>query len=153
MINLTGSYLFRANRRDVWPLIFDPNSLIQLVPGCQQLNQISENEYKGVIQVGIASVSGIYETYVRIVEAIPYEYCHLHGDVSGGTGTINGEAKFNLMDDDERTFLQYEGSALITGALATMNPRFLVGVIQALVRLGMVVFDRKLLNEPDRVNE
>ena len=153
MINLTGSYLFQANRRDVWPLIFDPNSLVQLIPGCQQLIQINENEYKGIIQVGIASVSGVYETYVRIVQAIPEEYCHLHGEVIGGTGTINGEAKFNLSDNGDRAFLLYEGEALITGALATLNPRFLVGVIQTLIRLGFVVFDRKLNNEREHVNQ
>jgi carbon monoxide dehydrogenase subunit G len=62
MVEIVGSYKLEASIEEVWPRIFDPQSLIGLIPGCQQLEQVSPNEYRGRIQVGIAAVSGTYDT-------------------------------------------------------------------------------------------
>ena len=41
MVEIVGSYMLEASIDEVWPHIFDPASLMSLIPGCQQLEQVA----------------------------------------------------------------------------------------------------------------
>jgi carbon monoxide dehydrogenase subunit G len=120
-----------------------------LIPGCQQLEQISPDEYHGRIQVGIAAVSGSYDTYVRMVECVPPHCCRFEGEISGATGSIKGEAAFNLKEVDEgESLIEYQAKGMITGALAKLSPRFVEGVAQTLIKLGLAKMNKQLQAQP-----
>ena len=145
MVEIVGSYELEASIDEVWPRIFDPTSLMSLIPGCQQLEQVGPDEYRGQIQVGVAAVSGIYESYVRVVEREPPHKCRFEGEVSGATGTIKGDASFTLKEVNEHnSLIEYQAKGMITGALAKLSPRFVEGVSQALIRLGLANLNRGL---------
>jgi carbon monoxide dehydrogenase subunit G len=145
MIEIVGSYTLESPIDEVWPRIFDPVSLMGLIPGCQQLEQVSPNEYRGRIQVGIAAVSGTYGTYVRLVERDPPHCCRFEGQISGATGSIKGEATFNLKEVEGRNnLIEYQAKGMITGALAKLSPRFVEGVAQALIKLGLASLNKQL---------
>jgi carbon monoxide dehydrogenase subunit G len=145
MVKIVGSYELEAPIDLVWPRIFDPRSLIKLIPGCQQLEQVGPDEYRGQIQVGIAAVSGTYETYVRLVERDPPHHCRFKGEVRGATGSIKGEASFTLKEVDQRhNLIEYEAKGMITGALAKLSPRFVEGVAQTLIKLGMANLNKEV---------
>jgi kynurenine formamidase len=80
---------------------------------------------------------------VRIVEHKPLQSCRFEGEVSGPTGVISGEASFSLQEVDDSNLITYEGKALITGALARLNPRFIEGVVQSLINLGLARLDEQ----------
>ena len=145
MVEIVGSYKLEASIDEVWPRIFDPTSLLSLIPGCQQLEQIGPDEYRGQIQVGIAAVSGIYESRVRVVERDPPYRCRFEGEVGGATGTIKGEACFTLKEVAEReNSIEYQANGMITGALAKLSPRLVEGVAQTLVKMGLANLNRQL---------
>jgi len=130
---------------DIWPFIFDPKSLMSLIPGCQQLEQVSTDEYRGHIQVGIAAVSGTYDSYVRVVERDPPHRCCFEGEISGATGIIKGEASFVLKEVEEgNNLIEYQAKGTITGALAKLSPRFVEGVAQTLIKLGLANLNKQL---------
>ena len=145
MVEIVGSYELEASIDEVWPRIFDPTSLMSLIPGCQQLEQVGPDEYQGQIQVGVAAVSGIYESYVRVVEREPPHKCRFEGEVSGATGTIKGDASFTLKEVNEHnSLIEYQAKGMITGALAKLSPRFVEGVSQTLIKLGLATLNRGL---------
>ena len=145
MVEIVGSYKLEASIEEVWPRIFDPQSLIGLIPGCQQLEQVSPNEYRGRIQVGIAAVSGTYDTYVKVVERDPPHRCRFEGEVSGATGSIQGATSFILKEVDEGdSLIEYQAKGMITGALAKLSPRFVEGVAQTLIKLGLANLNKQL---------
>ena len=145
MVEIVGSYELEASIDEVWPRIFDPTSLMSLIPGCQQLEQVGPDEYQGHIQVGVAAVSGIYESYVRVVEREPPHKCRFEGEVSGATGTIKGDASFTLKEVNEHnSLIEYQAKGMITGALAKLSPRFVEGVSQTLIKLGLATLNRGL---------
>lgn len=158
MIKIAGSYELEASVEKVWPHIFDPQSLMNLIPGCQQLEQVGPDEYRGQIQVAIAAVSGIYQTYVRVVERDPPHRCCFEGEVNGATGIIKGEASFTLKEVEEKnkTSLEYEAKGMITGAMARLNPRYAEGVARTLIKQGLANLNKQLQsqavpNPPDQV--
>jgi kynurenine formamidase/carbon monoxide dehydrogenase subunit G len=144
MINVDGIYSLDAPRESVWPRIFDPNSLMNLIPGCQGLEQISPNEYHGKIRIGFASISGEYTTFVRILEQTPPAHCSFEGEVSGPTGIAKGNALFNLEEVNGKTTIHYQTNALITGALASLSPRFIEGAVKTLVQLGLSTLNKQI---------
>lgn len=145
MIEIVGSYELEAPIDEVWPRIFDPRALMSLVPGCQQLEQVSPDEYRGQIQVGIAAVSGTYDTYIKVVKRDPPHGCCFEGEVSGATGTIKGEASFTFKEvEAQDNLIEYRAKGMITGALAKLNPRFVEGVAQTLIKLGLANLNKQL---------
>ncbi len=143
-MHIAGCALLHAPREAVWPLIFDPAALIGLVPGCEQLDQVAPGVYRGQIRLSVAAVGGVYETQVQVLEQAPPERCVLRGEVSGPTGVIAGQARFTLREEAAGTQIEYEGHATITGALGTLSPRFIEGVMRTLLQQGLARLDRRL---------
>jgi carbon monoxide dehydrogenase subunit G len=121
-----------------------------LIPGCQQLEQISPDEYRGQIQVSIAAVSGTYQTYVRVVERDPLRRCRFEGEINGATGIIKGEASFTLkeVEGENKTTLVYKAEGMITGVLARLNPRYAEGVARTLIKQGLANLNQELGTQP-----
>ena len=143
-MRIAGSYALDAIRSEVWPRVFDPASLVSLIPGCQRLERESANEYRGSLLLGLPSVSGSFETHVRILEQRDPSYCRFQGEISGPTGVVTGTVSFSLKELDGRTQLDYEAEGIVTGALAKMPARFLEGVIRTLLAQGLAKLNREL---------
>jgi len=153
VLTFRGSHVFPASPALVWWHIFEPASLAKLIPGCQQLTQVSPDEYHGIIRVGIAAVSGTYRTQVKIKEQRYPEYCSFDGVVDGPTGAIKGSVTFTLREADGRcTELSYEAQAMISGALATLSGRLIESVARSLINQSFTRFEQELqaTSQPSR---
>jgi carbon monoxide dehydrogenase subunit G len=146
-MDISGSYTLNAPAELVWPRIFDPNSLISLIPGCQQLVQVAPDEYRGQMNVGVAAVSGKYDTFVRITEADAPNFCSFKGQVTGPTGTISGTASFSLKQSDADTEIEYHAQGLITGALGTISPRILESIAKTFINQALGKLNKKFIVE------
>lgn len=150
MVDIVGSYKLEASVDEVWPRIFDITSLMSLIPGCQQLEQVGPDEYRGRIQVGIAAVSGTYASHVRLIAHDPPRHCRFEGEVTGSTGRVKGEASFTLKEVEEpnTSCIEYHARGMVTGALAKLNPRYVEGVARTLINLGLANLNKQLRAEP-----
>ena len=153
-MKICGSYTLEASPGEVWQRLFDPASLATLIPGCDRLEQLSADEYRGQMFLALPAVSGSFETYVKILEQRPPRYCCLQGEITGPTGIIAGTASFplaslaSLAEEAGRTRLDYEADAVITGGLAKMPARFIEGVAGALLSKGLAKLNRDLAQRP-----
>jgi carbon monoxide dehydrogenase subunit G len=150
MIEIKGSYRLAAPRERVWPVIFDPNALMGLIPGCNHLEQTSPDEYRGQVKVGIASVSGTYNMFVKVVRSEPPEFCQFEGEISGPTGLIKGTAFFTLNEVEEKSVIGFQAQSLVTGALGKLSYRFIEGVVQTFIKVGLANLDKQLQQEVPR---
>jgi carbon monoxide dehydrogenase subunit G len=145
MITLHGTYRLNAPPVTIWPRIFDPASLMKLIPGCQQLERVGPDEYRGQIRLGIAAVGGTYRTTVKITEQRQPEYCSFAGEVAGPTGVIKGTVAFTLKEVEPGiTEFEYESRGLSTGALGTLGARYIQGVAQTMIAQGVAKFNQEL---------
>ena len=136
-MKVAGSYILDGTQECIWPLIYDPASLIAFIPGCEQLEQVSPDEYRGQVRIRLPAVGGAYITYVKLIERDEPNYCCFAGEVNGSAGSVSGTASFRLKAMDARTLLEYEGQALISGPLARLDSRFVEGVAQTLIKQGL----------------
>ncbi len=147
-MKVTGNYTFDAPQARVWAAIYDLKSLLAIIPGCQEIEQVSDTEYRGRIQMRLPAVIGTYQSYMKLVEFEEPHYSHFEGEVEGTLGSIKGTASFRLKAEAEgQTVLEYEGQGLITGSLSKLNSRFAEGLAKSLVTQGLSKLNKQLQDQ------
>ena len=46
-MKIAGQSTLDAAVESIWPLIFDSRTLLELLPGCEQVEQVAPDEYRG----------------------------------------------------------------------------------------------------------
>jgi len=136
-MKIAGQSTLDAAVESIWPLIFDSRTLLELLPGCEQVEQVAPDEYRGRMILRIPAIAGTYETWVKVLQYEAPSFCQIQGEATGSSGSVRGQASFTLHPDAQQTRIEYQGDAQIGGPLAGMNPRFAEGVAQMLIRQGL----------------
>ena len=136
-MKIAGQSTLDAVVESIWPLIFDSRTLLELLPGCEQLEQVAPDEYRGRMTLRVPAIAGTYEIWVKVLKYEAPSFCQIQGEATGSSGSVRGQASFTLQPDDQKTRIEYQGDAQIGGPLAGMNPRFAEGVAQMLIRQGL----------------
>ncbi len=136
-MKIAGQSILDATAESIWPLIFDPRTLLQLLPGCEQVEQVAPDEYRGRMTLRLPAIAGTYDTWVKVLQYEAPSFCQIQGEASGPGGSVRGQASFSLQPEAQQTRIAYQGDAQIGGPLAGMNPRFAEGVAQTLIRQGL----------------
>ena len=147
-MNILGSRTLDAPRPVVFAAICDPNTLLGVIPGCQEIERVDDVEYRGRISLRLPGLVGTYRMVVRLVESDPPVFGRLDGEVVGALGSIKGTASFRLAEDAGRTTVEYEGHAVIGGPLARLDSRFVEGLAGSLINQGLANLDVRLQGEP-----
>jgi 2-furoyl-CoA dehydrogenase large subunit len=137
-MRISGKTCVNAPCEAIWALIFNPSALLQLVPGCDQVEQVAPDEYRANLTLRVPALAGSYEILIKIMESKVPRFCRLAGNARGPTGGVQGTGTFTLLPQDQQTRIDYDGEAQISGPLAGMHPRFVEGVAQMLIRQGLV---------------
>lgn len=147
-MNVRGRTAVNAPREAVFAAICDPGALLEVIPGCLEINEVSAGEYRGRIEIRLPAIVGTYDARVRLVQADPASYGLLEGRVEGKAGMIEGRASFRLAEDGGKTVVDYEGTAVVSGPLARLDSRFIEGVAASLIDQGLARLGRLLQGVP-----
>lgn len=127
-MDMTGEYKIAAPRERVWAALNNPDILRQAIPGCEELNRLSDTELEGAARAKIGPVSARFKGRVTLSELNPPESYVLTGEGSGGAaGFAKGEAKVVLTAEGDATTLRYTVKATIGGKLAQLGQRLIDG--------------------------
>jgi len=127
-MDMTGEYKIAAPRERVWAALNDPEILRKAIPGCEELNKLSDTELEAVAKAKIGPVSARFKGKVVLSDLKPPEGYTLTGEGSGGAaGFAKGEAKVVLVEDGNATILRYTVKATIGGKLAQLGQRLVDG--------------------------
>jgi carbon monoxide dehydrogenase subunit G len=127
-MDMTGEYKIAAPRARVWAALNDPEILRKAIPGCEELNKLSDTELEATAKAKIGPVSARFKGKVVLSNLNPPEGYTLTGEGSGGAaGFAKGEAVVSLVEDGEVTILRYTVKASIGGKLAQLGQRLVDG--------------------------
>jgi uncharacterized protein len=144
-VKVAGRATMDAPRADVFAAICDPGALLEIIPGCQEIEQVSPEEYHGRIAIRLPAMVGTWETIVRMTETDPPANAAFEGRVDGRVGGVQGRASFHLLEaGDGTTDLEYEGTGVISGPLARLDSRFIEGLARSLIDEGLARLGRRL---------
>ena len=82
-MKLTGTYTFNAPRELVWEMFLDPTVLAQIMPGCEELVKVGDNEYEGQLKIKVGPVQGSFKGNVQLSELNPPHTYHMEVNGKG----------------------------------------------------------------------
>jgi carbon monoxide dehydrogenase subunit G len=123
-MEFSGQYSIPAPRRQVWEALNDPAVLQACIPGCRQLEKISETEFVATVVSKVGPISATFRGNVVLSDLDPPNGYTLTGRGQGGAaGFARMSAAVTLRPDGEGTVLGYLASAEIGGKLASVGSR------------------------------
>ncbi len=132
-MKVTGSAVLHAPPEQVFDALTDPRVLVRTLPGCQRLEQVSEELYRATVTVGVGAVRGTYSGEVALTDVDRPRSCVLRGSGAGGPGTVQADVKVTLSPEaDGTTRLEYDADAVVGGMLAGVGQRVIGAVSKKL---------------------
>jgi carbon monoxide dehydrogenase subunit G len=132
-MTMTGEVQLPASRETVWAKLNDPETLKACIPGCEELNQLSDTEFEAVAVNKIGPVKAKFKGKVTLSDLDPPNGYKISGQGDGGVaGFAKGGATVALTDKDGGTLLTYNVEAQIGGKLAQLGQRLINGAAKKL---------------------
>ena len=145
-MKIEGEYTIDGSREQVWEIMRDPEVLASALPGTQSLDQVSENEYQGEMQVRIGPVAGLFSGQVAISDEVPPESLTMTVEGRGKPGFVKGTgAVQQISQETDKTLMKYEGDMQVGGRLASVGQRMMDSVSKSLLKQGLDSINQALL--------
>lgn len=125
---MTGEQRIGAGREDVWRALNDPEILRQCIPGCEEMDKISDTEFSAKVTAKVGPVKAKFTGVVTLSDLDPPAGYTISGEGKGGAaGFAKGGAKVRLEEDGADTVLTYEVKATVGGKMAQLGSRLIDG--------------------------
>ncbi|QRM29187.1 CoxG family protein [Microvirga sp. VF16] len=126
---MQGDVTLPADREAVWVALNDPNVLKACIPGCQELEKVSDTEFQATAKISIGPVKATFKGSVKLTDLDPPDSYTITGEGQGGVaGWAKGGAKVRLEDIEGGTKLVYDVEANVGGKIAQLGGRLINGV-------------------------
>lgn len=125
-MEMTGAIHIAAPRSRVWAALNDPEILKESIPGCKELERVSDTEMKAVVAAKVGMVRATFTGAVALTDIVPDESYTITGEGKGGAaGFAKGSADVKLADDGDGTKLTYTARGQVGGKLAQIGARLI----------------------------
>jgi uncharacterized protein len=132
-MTMNGEYQLAVPRETVWAKLNDPEVLKACIPGCEQLDKLSDTEFQAVATTRIGPVKAKFKGKVTLSDLDPPNGYKISGQGDGGVaGFAQGGATVKLAPADGGTLLSYAVEAQIGGKLAQLGQRLVNGAAKKL---------------------
>ncbi len=132
-MTMTGEVELPASREQVWAKLNDPEVLKASIPGCEQLDKLSDTEFQAVATNKIGPVKARFKGKVTLSDLDPPNGYKISGQGDGGVaGFAKGGAIVTLSEKNGGTLLTYNVEAQIGGKLAQLGQRLVNGAAKKL---------------------
>ncbi|HSU51897.1 MAG TPA: carbon monoxide dehydrogenase subunit G [Segetibacter sp.] len=143
---LTGNHIVNASASTVWLMLMDPDVLAKVVPGISELQKISDNSFKSILNIKIGPVSSSFAGSLQLEDMVEQKSFTLKAQQNSKIGNANAVVKINLSAvSDAETEVKFDGDVKISGMLATMGQRLLGGVANALTKQFFENLDKEII--------
>jgi uncharacterized protein len=121
---------FRINApiMKLYRFFLDAQTVGACIPGCEQVEIISENEYDSIIKTKVGIISANFKVRTLIAETVPYTLIRTvgHGKETRNLGQFRQKTEIALKElAPNETEVFYEADVTIVGKLATFGDRIL----------------------------
>lgn len=126
-LSSVGTVDIPAPPEKVFDVLLDPQALAQVIPGCRELELISENTYRANVTISIGMISAHYEATLSLSEIDRPNSLRLSGTGVSSLGGAKGEGYITLEKSDLGTLMKYEYEVEVQGKVAAIGGRMLEG--------------------------
>jgi len=127
-LQMTGEVQIAADITQVWVALNDKDVLGQCIPGCREIDWVSEDVLSAVVVAKLGPVRATFSGKVTISDRQEPVRYRISGEGNGGiAGAAQGGALVHLSASDTGTLLRYEVEAKVAGKIAQLGQRLIEG--------------------------
>ena len=147
-MEMTGRYQIPAPRAKVWAALNDPVVLKQCIPGCQEMEKVSDTEMTATVKTKVGPVSATFIGTITLSNIDPPNGYTITGEGKGGVaGFAKGGADVALSDDNGVTLLTYSAKGQVGGKLAQVGARLVDASAKQMADQFFAAFAEKVGSE------
>ena len=143
-MKIEGSYPFSAPRDVLWPMLLDPTILANIMPGCEKLETVDENQYEGVLKIKVGPVQGKFQGDVVLSDINSPESYSISVNGRGAPGFVKATGHLKLTDQGEQTHMVYEGTVQVGGRIASVGQRLMDTSAKSIIRQSLEALNEYL---------
>jgi carbon monoxide dehydrogenase subunit G len=151
-MEMSGERQIPAPPEVVWKGLNDPNVLKQSIPGCEEIEKVSDTEFTAKVVAKIGPVKARFGGKVTLSDLNPPRSYKISGEGQGGAaGFAKGGAEVELEPGENGgTLMRYKVNAQIGGKMAQIGARLIDGTAR---KLADQFFDTfvKTVSDGDRL--
>jgi len=136
-MKVAGSYTFEASQKTVWETLQNPTVLTAVLPGCDRLAEVGENQWEGDLNIKVGPVQGKFKGRIEMRDLEPPKSFNLGIDGQGSTGFVKATAKVDLEAAGEGTIMHYDSDAQVGGRIASVGQRLLDSSAKAIIQQSL----------------
>ncbi|MES2563660.1 MAG: carbon monoxide dehydrogenase subunit G [Pseudomonadota bacterium] len=144
---MTGQQVVPLPQAQTWEALNDTAVLKGCIPGCDTLEQLSDNQYQLGMTSRIGPVSAKFKGLMTLenVDA-PNRYTMVFEGQGGVAGFAKGQAIVTLTPEGDGTLLSYSVKATVGGKIAQLGARLIDGVARKLANDFFKCFNERVSN-------
>ena len=143
-MKLEGDHTFDATRDELWELLMDPNVIAKIIPGCEEMTAVGDDEYEAKVTIGIAAMKGSYASKINLQDKNPPESFKIVMQGKGSRGFMNAEVTLKLEEQGGKTKLHYTAENQIGGPIAAVGQRIVGAAAKMFVGQGFKSLEKVL---------
>lgn len=141
-MNIEGTHEFDAPQELVWSMLLDPVVLAKVMPNCQALEKVGDNEYKGKMKIQVGPVQGVFQGKVTLSEINAPTSYRMQVQGKGPAGIVDGEGDVRLEsvsgpNGSSKTVMHYAGEAKVSGKIASVGQRLMDTSARAITKQSL----------------
>lgn len=136
-MKVAGDYTFDAPQDVVWDALQDPEVLAAVMPGCEKLELVGEDEYEGILKIKVGPVQGKFSGNIKLEDIEPPNGYKMIVDGKGAPGFVKATGGLQLESQGDKTLLTYEGDARIGGRIASVGQRLIDSSAKSIIRQSL----------------
>ena len=134
-LNLVGTQSIQTSPLKLWESVIEPAVLQRSIPGCISMDETDPGEYDITLELKVAAVGGNFNGSIKLSEMDPPNGCFINVSGSGTLGSGTGTARVTIIEnEDSSAEIKYEAAGEVSGLVAGVGQRVLLGVAKHLVR-------------------
>lgn len=147
-MDLSGEQQLEGTPEQIWDILQDPEVLVSIMPGCKELIQVGEDQYKGVIKANLGPVTSTYDADFKIEDKNPPSDYRLLLDSQGPAGFVKSDVKIELKgNSDGTTILHYSGTAQVGGKIASLGQLLVESGAKVIIKQGIKALTKEVSNK------
>lgn len=143
-MKLDGTYSFDAPRELVWEMLQDPDVLARIMPGCEKLARVGDNEFEGEMVIKVGPVQGSFQGNVQLADLNPPSDYQLIVNGKGPQGIVEGSGQVHLAEVDGGTLMTYTGQVQVSGRIASVGQRLMLSSAKAITGQSLQNLDKQV---------
>lgn len=136
-MKVTGTYRFEAPQHTVWEALQNPTVLTSILPGCDRLEEVGENQFEGVLDIRVGPVQGKFKGKIEMGDLVEPQSFNLKISGQGNTGIVNATAKVELEAAGDSTIINYDSDAQVGGKIAGVGQRLLDSSAKSIIQQSL----------------